>query len=186
MTHFNVLLYDHALGPILRGYNAITPEFIRDGAQNFFEHLLGPFRFVGNVLQLKFNNAGEEFQRFLANTIMGFGGLMDPASKMGLKKHPADLGLVLAHWGVGGGFHIVLPLLGPSNLRDALTLPALWYASPVGYLKPAWVSTAVGAYSFGNELSFRLDEVDAIYHNALNLYPFLRDAYEQRREELSK
>lgn len=186
ITNFNVTLYDYTLNPILKGYNAITPEFIRTGARNFFDNLLSPLRFVGNVLQFKFDNAGEEFQRFLANTVMGFGGLMDPASKMGLKKHPADLGLVLAHWGVGEGFHIVLPILGPSNLRDTLTLPALWYASPVSYLEPAWASMAVGAYSFGNELSFKLDEIDEIYHNTPNLYPFLRDAYEQRRDELSK
>lgn len=186
MTGFNVALYSYALNPLLKGYNAITPEFFRTGARNFFDNLLGPLRFVGNVLQFKFHYAGEELQRFLANTIIGFGGLMDPASKMNLTKHPADLGLVLAHWGVGGGFHIVLPILGPSNLRDTLALPALWYASPSSYLEPAWVSVTVGAYSFANELSLRLDELDELYFNTPNLYPFLRDAYEQRREELSK
>lgn len=122
MTSFNVALYDYSLRPILKGYNAITPEFIRTGVRNFFDNLFAPLRFVGNVLQFKFEEAGEEFKRFSANTIMGFGGIMDPASKMGLKKHPADLGTVLAHWGVGSGFHIVLPILGPSNLRDTLTL----------------------------------------------------------------
>ncbi|MCW1844639.1 MlaA family lipoprotein, partial [Campylobacter jejuni] len=155
-------------------------------ARNFFDNLLAPLRFVSNVLQFKFEEAGEEFKRFTANTIMGFGGLMDVASKMGLKKHPADLGTVLAHWGVGSGFHIVLPILGPSNLRDTLTLPATWYASFTAYIDPTWASIAISAYGFGNELSFRLDEIDEIYHNTPNLYPFLRDAYEQRRNELSK
>lgn len=186
MTSFNVALYDYGLRPVLKGYNAITPEFIRLGVRNFFDNLLAPLRFVGNVLQFKFEEAGEEFKRFAANTIMGFGGLMDVASKMGLKKHPADLGTVLAHWGVGSGFHIVLPILGPSNLRDTLTLPATWYTSFTAYIDPTWASIAISAYGFGNELSFRLDEIDEIYHNTPNLYPFLRDAYEQRRNELSK
>ncbi|EAJ1396829.1 VacJ family lipoprotein [Campylobacter coli] len=186
MTSFNVALYDYSLRPILKGYNAITPEFIRTGVRNFFDNLFAPLRFVGNVLQFKFEEAGEEFKRFSANTIMGFGGIMDPASKMGLKKHPADLGTVLAHWGVGSGFHIVLPILGPGNLRDTLTLPATWYASPTAYIDPTWASIAISAYGFGNELSFRLDEIDEIYYNTPNLYPFIRDAYEQRRNELSK
>ncbi|HEG8541000.1 TPA: VacJ family lipoprotein [Campylobacter coli] len=186
MTSFNVALYDYSLRPILKGYNAITPEFIRTGVRNFFDNLFAPLRFVGNVLQFKFEEAGEEFKRFSANTIMGFGGIMDPASKMGLKKHPADLGTVLAHWGVGSGFHIVLPILGPSNLRDTLTLSATWYASPTAYIDPTWASIAISAYGFGNELSFRLDEIDEIYYNTPNLYPFIRDAYEQRRNELSK
>ncbi|MFQ6342689.1 VacJ family lipoprotein [Campylobacter sp. VTCC 70190] len=186
MTDFNVALYDYALRPMLKTYNTITPEFFRVGARNFFDNLLAPLRFVANVLQFKFENAGEEFKRFVANTTMGFGGLRDVASKMGLKKHPADLGTVLAHWGVGSGFHIVLPVLGPSNLRDTLSLPALWYAIPTAYIEPNWLSIAVSAYGFGNELSFALDEIDEIYHNTPNLYPFLRDAYEQRRNELSK
>ncbi|EAI2504596.1 VacJ family lipoprotein [Campylobacter jejuni] len=186
MTSFNVALYDYGLRPVLKGYNTITPEFIRLGVRNFFDNLLAPLRFVGNILQFKFEEAGEEFKRFTANTIMGFGGLMDVASKMGLKKYPADLGTVLAHWGVGSGFHIVLPILGPSNLRDTLALPATWYASFTAYIDPTWASIAISAYGFGNELSFRLDEIDEIYHNTPNLYPFLRDAYEQRRNELSK
>ncbi|TKX32235.1 MlaA family lipoprotein [Campylobacter aviculae] len=186
MTDFNVALYNYGFRPILKGYSAITPEFLRIGVRNFFDNLFSPLRFVGNVLQFKFEEAGEEFKRFIANTILGFGGLMDPASKMGFKKHPADLGTVLGHWGVGGGFHLVLPVLGPSNLRDTLSLPAIWYANPIGYIDPSWASIVISAYGFGNELSLRLDEIDEIYYNTPNLYPFLRDAYEQRRQELSK
>lgn len=186
VMNFNVALYDYGLRPILKTYNTITPEFARVGARNFFDNLLSPLRFVANILQCKFEEAGEEFKRFSANTLMGFGGLMDVASKMGLKKHPADLGTVLAHWGVGSGFYIVLPILGPSNLRDTLALPVTWYANPTAYIDPTWASIALSAYELGNELSFRIDEIDEIYHNTPDLYPFLRDAYEQRRDELSK
>lgn len=186
MTNFNVALYDYGFRPVLKGYEVITPEFVRVGARNFFSNLLFPLRFVGNLFQFKFEESGEELKRFAVNTIMGFGGLMDPASKMGIKKHPADFGTILAHWGVGSGFHLVLPILGPSNLRDTLSLPVDWLLSPTAYLDPTWVSIATSAYGFGNELSFRTDELDELYHNTPNLYPFLRDAYEQRRKELSK
>ncbi len=185
MTVFNVWIYDYGFYPLLKGYNIIIPEFIRISVRNFFDNLSSPLRFIGNTLQFKFEESGEEFKRFTANTIMGFGGLMDLASKMGLKKHPADIGTILAHWGVGSGFHIVLPILGPSNLRDALSLPATLYANPSTYMQTNW-AIATNTYSFINELSFKLDEINTIYRDTPNLYPFLRDAYEQRRKELSK
>ncbi|MCW1360660.1 MlaA family lipoprotein [Campylobacter sp. US33a] len=186
MTSFNVTLYDYSFRPILKGYNAITPEFVRVGTRNFFDNLIFPLRFIGNVLQFKLANAGEEIKRFSVNTVFGFFGFIDAASKTGIQKHPADIGSVLAHWGVGNGFHIVLPVLGPSNLRDTLALSADWFLVPTAYIDPTWLSVGVSAYGFGNELSFRTDEIDEIYHNTPNLYPFLRDAYEQRRIKLSQ
>ncbi|MCX2683177.1 MlaA family lipoprotein [Campylobacter sp. MIT 21-1685] len=186
MTNFNVTMYDFVFNPFLKGYNFIMPRAIRLAVKNFFDNLLSPLRFVSNALQFKFARAGEELKRFGVNTIMGFGGLIDSASAMGLQKYPADLGTVLAHWGVGGGFHIVLPFLGPSNLRDTLSLPVLWYSTPIAYLNPAWLSASITTYGFANEMSFQLDQIDELYHNTPKLYPFLRDAYEQRRKELSK
>jgi len=186
MTHFNVALYDYAFKPVLKVYNFVSPSFLRNGVKNFFSNLLAPLRFSSNLLQFKFHNAKEEIQRFSVNTIIGFLGFFDVASAMGLKKHPADFGTLLGHWGIGSGFHIVLPVLGPSNLRDALALGVDWFLTPSSYIKPSWTSFAVNSYGFANELSFHLDELDELYHNNANLYPFLRDAYEQRRMELSK
>ncbi len=186
MTSFNIALYDYGINPLLRGYNFVTPQFFREGVRNFFDNLLSPLRFLGNVLQFKFEQAGDEFKRFLANTLLGFGGVRDVASIMGIEKHRADMGTVLAHWGVGGGFHIVLPVLGPSNLRDTLALPIDWLLQPTAYLDDFWFKVAISAYAIGNDLSFNLDELDEIYHNTPNVYPFIRDAYEQRRIELSK
>ena len=85
MTNFNIALYDYGFRPILKGYNAITPEFFRTGVRNFFDNLLAPLRFIGNVFQFKFNEAGDEFKRFVANTILGFGGVRDVASVMGIQ-----------------------------------------------------------------------------------------------------
>lgn len=193
MTHFNVALYTYALRPIAKGYEFIMPEFARVGIKNFFSYIAMPIRFAGNVLQFKFKEAGTELKRFGVNTIFGFFGLIDAASKGGIPIHHADFGLVLAHWGVGGGFHFVLPVLGPSNLRDTLSIPVNWYASPITYITTydtsAWINwLSVGITSFGiiNSVSFETQTLDTIYNNTPNLYPFLRDAYEKRRMEMAK
>lgn len=193
MTRFNVALYTYALRPIAKGYEFVMPEFARVGIKNFFSYIAMPIRFAGNVLQFKFKEAGTELKRFGVNTIFGFFGLIDAASKDGIPLHHADFGLVLAHWGVGSGFHFVLPVLGPSNLRDTLSIPVNWYASPVTYIATydtnAWINwLSVGITSFGiiNSVSFETQTLDAIYYNTPNLYPFMRDAYEKRRMEMAK
>lgn len=193
MTQFNVALYTYALRPIAKGYEFVMPEFARVGIKNFFSYIAMPIRFAGNVLQFKFKEAGTELKRFGVNTIFGFFGLIDAASKGGIPIHHADFGLVLAHWGVGGGFHFVLPVLGPSNLRDTLSIPMNWYASPITYVATydtsAWINwLSVGITSFGiiNSVSFETQTLDTIYNNTPNLYPFLRDAYEKRRMEMAK
>lgn len=193
MTSFNVGLYTYILRPVAKGYEFIVPEFARVGIKNFFSYIAMPIRFGGNLLQFKFKEAGTELKRFGVNTIFGFFGLIDAASKGGIPLHHADFGLVLAHWGVGGGFHFVLPVLGPSNLRDTLSIPVNWYASPITYVatydSSAWINwLSVGITSFGiiNSVSFETKTLDAIYNNTPNLYPFLRDAYEKRRMDMAK
>lgn len=151
-----------------------------------------PIRFVGNALQLKFKEAGVELKRFGINTIFGFFGLIDAASKGGIPLHHADFGLVLAHYGVGSGFHFVLPVLGPSNLRDTLSIPVNWYASAITYIPTEsstwvnWFNVGVTSFAILNTMSFETKTLDAIYYNTPNLYPFLRDAYEKRRIEMAK
>lgn len=193
MTRFNVALYTYALRPIAKGYEFVMPEFARVGIKNFASYINMPIRFLGNVLQLKFKEAGTELKRFGVNTIFGFFGLIDAASKAQIPLHHADFGLVLAHWGVGGGFHFVLPVLGPSNLRDTLSIPVNWYASPITYAatydSSAWINwLSVGTTSFVmiNEVSLNTPTLDEIFYKTPNLYPFLRDAYEKRRMEMAK
>ena len=192
MTSFNVGLYTYFMRPIARGYDFIVPDFLQTAVKNLFTYISMPIRFVGNALQFKFKEAGTELKRFGVNTIFGFFGLIDAASKAGIPLYNADFGLVLAHWGVGGGFHFVLPVLGPSNLRDTLTFPVNLYASPTHYIdmdRKTWLSWyGIGLTSLGiiNELSLNTKTLDEIYYNTPNLYPFLRDAYEKRRLELSK
>lgn len=193
MTRFNVALYTYALRPIAKGYEFVMPEFARLGIKNFASYINMPIRFLGNVLQLKFKEAGTELKRFGVNTIFGFFGLIDAASKAQIPLHHADFGLVLAHWGVGGGFHFVLPVLGPSNLRDTLSIPVNWYASPITYAATYdssawinWLSVGITSFVMINEVSLNTPTLDEIFYKTPNLYPFLRDAYEKRRMEMAK
>lgn len=193
MTRFNVALYTYALRPIAKGYEFVMPEFAGLGIKNFASYINMPIRFLGNVLQLKFKEAGTELKRFGVNTIFGFFGLIDAASKAQIPLHHADFGLVLAHWGVGGGFHFVLPVLGPSNLRDTLSIPVNWYASPITYAATYdssawinWLSVGITSFVMINEASLNTPTLDEIFYKTPNLYPFLRDAYEKRRMEMAK
>ena len=193
MTSFNVGFYTYVMRPVVLGYEFVMPEFARVGIKNIFTYTSMPIRFVGNLLQFKFKEAGTELKRFGFNTIFGFFGLIDAASKAKIPLYHADFGLVLAHWGVGSGFHFVLPILGPSNLRDTLSIPFNWYASPTSYLKADdssafinWLSVGITSFAIMNEVSFQTKTLDEIYYNTPNLYPFLRDAYEKRRMEMAK
>ncbi|TQR59071.1 MlaA family lipoprotein [Campylobacter troglodytis] len=192
MTSFNVGFYSYVMRPVVVGYDYIMPDFMQIGIKNIFTYISMPLRLVGNLLQFKFKNSSDELKRFAFNTVFGFFGLIDAATKVQIPLHHADFGLVLAHWGVGGGFHFVLPILGPSNLRDTVSMPVNWYASPTHYIdtnRKTWLSWyGIGLTSLGiiNEVSFQIQTLDEIYYNTPNLYPFLRDAYEKRRMEMAK
>ena len=132
MTTFNDKLYINVLNPVATGYSNTLPQSFRISVSNFFDNLLFPIRFVNNLLQFKFQNCTEELGRFVVNTIWGLGGFMDPASsELGWKAHNEDFGQTLGFYGVGEGFHVVLPFLGPSNLRDMVGLVADGYVSPI-------------------------------------------------------
>ncbi|MDP7622381.1 MAG: VacJ family lipoprotein, partial [SAR324 cluster bacterium] len=123
MTEFNDGFYVYFVDPVARGYRWVLPYAARSGVKNFFHNLLFPLRFVNNALQLKIKNAGEEFLRFSINSTIGILGFWDPAKDLfGLEAHEEDFGQTLGYYGVGGGFHVVLPFLGPSNLRDMFSL----------------------------------------------------------------
>lgn len=186
MTGFNVGFYRYFARPAISVYDFVMPDFAQVGIRNFASNLAMPLRLSSLLLQFKFAEAGAELKRFSVNVVFGFFGLIDAASNAGIAKHPADFGTALAHWGVGGGFHLVLPFLGPSNLRDTLAMPVSWYLSPTGYIEPFYASAGTNAFLIGNEMSLEKDVIDELYFNTPNLYPFLRDAYEQRRAKMSE
>ena len=194
MTSFNDVIYVNVFNPVASGYASIMPKTGRVGIANFFDNLLFPVRFTNNLLQLKFHNSLEELGRFLINTTFGLGGFMDPAkTELGWKQHNEDFGQTLGFYGVGDAVHIVLPLLGPSNLRDMFGLAADFYidptsstgASDIGYKIPQNMiqSTSISMASRVNSLSLQLGQYEALKKDALDLYPYLRDVYNQVRKK---
>jgi phospholipid-binding lipoprotein MlaA len=197
MTTFNDKVFIYALNPTAKGYAYILPKTVRSGVSNFFNNLLFPLRFTNNLLQLKFQNSAEELGRFLINTTFGLAGFMDPAkTEFGWQQHDEDFGQTLGFYGVGEGFHIVLPFLGPSNLRDIVGLAADSYVSPlsntgssdIAYKIPNTQvqSFAITASDTINSTSLRIGLYESLKKDAFDLYPYFRDLYNQRRNTLIK
>lgn len=184
MTDVNDTILVNVLEPVASGYRVVLPEVARLGIERFFNNLLFPVRLLNNVLQLKITNAGEESLRFGVNTTIGILGFTDPAKDwLKLEAHPEDFGQTLGFYGVGGGFHIVLPVLGPSNLRDMIGLLPDNLMNPVSYLQPVEATLGVSAVDAVNNTSLHYAEYESIKKDAVDLYPFLRDIYEQNRNK---
>lgn len=191
MTSFNDTLFTYILNPISQKYAYVIPEFMRIGISNALHNLQFPIRFTNNVLQAKFHNASEETVRFLVNSTIGIGGLFDPANtQLHLYPHKEDFGQTLGYYGVGSGFHVVLPVLGASNLRDIVGLTVDGYLSPLIYDKrlikykiPQNYTQSFGIYGWDaiNKNSLHLGAYENLKKDAIELYPFLRDIYEQKR-----
>ena len=192
MTSFNDTLYVYVLDPVLlKGYNYI-PEPVRVSVNNFFDNLYFPVSVTNNILQLKFKNTGTESLRFVINSTLGVLGLFDPAlSWFGLEEHQEDFGQTLGYYGVGGGFHIVLPFFGPTNLRDLTGDFIDFYVNPIYYvdirkynlLQNSYQSWGVITYKKFNKISLYTKEYENVRQDALDLYPFMRDLYEQNRQK---
>ena len=191
MTSFNDGMITYALNPVSEAYGYVIPEPIRIGISNAFHNIQFPIRFINNLLQGKFQNVSDETERFIVNSTIGLAGLMDPAKEyMHILPHNEDFGQTLGFYGVGPGFHIVLPFFGPSNVRDLAGITLDAYASPLvnirgleNYKIPDnfTQSAAIAAWYFVNKNSLELGQYESLKKDALELYPFLRDIYEQKR-----
>ena len=182
MTQVNDRLYFWLFKPVAQGYRAVVPEEARLAVGRFFRNLLMPVRFANNLLQLKPKRAGTELTRFVLNTTIGVLGFGDPAAnRFDLQAYPEDFGQTLGYYGVGSGFHIVLPLLGPSNLRDTIGLVPDYFLDPVSYIEGSDARLAVRAYDRVNYTSLHIGEYESLKKDAVDLYTFLRDSYEQHR-----
>lgn len=175
---FNDTLDRYALKPIAQGYDTITPEPVQTGVGNFFSNLDEVRTIINSGLQWKWANAGTASGRFLLNSTLGVGGLLDPASEMGWNAREEDFGQTLAVWGVGEGPFVVLPLLGGRTLRHAGGLPADMYADPLTYLEDD--ATRYGL-RFLNLVDYRASVLDQEALIRGDRYSFLRDTYLQRR-----
>lgn len=181
MDRFNEELDKAVLKPVATAYEAVLPQPVRSGVGNFFGNLGDVWSFVNNVLQGKPEGALHSFWRVVVNTTIGIGGLFDPASEMRLERHREDFGQTLGHWGVGPGPYVVLPLLGPSTLRDTLALPLDWMGHPRGQISDIPVRNSLTALEFVNVRARLLEAGDLLEGAALDPYSFKRDAWLQKR-----
>ncbi len=181
---FNDTLDRAALKPVAKGYKKVLPNWVRTGIGNFFDNLDTPTTIVNQLLQGKAKLAAKDTGRFLMNTIVGLGGFIDVATKAGLDRHDEDFGQTLAVWGVPSGPFLELPLLGPSDLRDAPSRLVDYFTHPLYYADMKWQEqTAIKAVEVVQQRS-ELLSLDATLQNAFDPYDFMRNAWVQRREYL--
>lgn len=182
MFQFNDKLYFWFLKPVSTGYKAVVPGPVRSGVQNFFTNLGTPIRMAGCILQGKGHEAQVEFVRFWLNSTVGVLGLGDPAKNYPeLDLHDEDMGQTLATYGVGDGFYVVWPVLGPSTLRDTAGSVGDLFMNPVSYL-PIGVSAGMSGEHKLNQASFRTGDYESLKEAALDPYEAVRDAYIQHRK----
>jgi phospholipid-binding lipoprotein MlaA len=177
----NETVDDYVLKPVAKGYQAVTPSFVRSGVSNAFSNVGDVGTSVNNLLQGKPGNAVSDVGRFLVNSTLGVLGLFDVATGMGLEKHEEDFGQTLGSWGVESGPFLVLPLLGPSTLRDTFAKPIDSYTSYsryIGHVPTRYSVQALGLINFRAEL---LNTTSTLDEASLDKYQFIRDAYLQRR-----
>lgn len=166
--------------PVAKGYEKVTPKPIRTAISNFFSNLGDLSNAANNLLQLKITDATEDIMRFAFNSTFGIGGLLDWATPAGLPKHNEDFGLTLGHWGVPAGPYLVLPLFGPSSVRDGIGLAVDVRFNPLNYMEPA-LRNPLYVAQFVSKRSDLLGASDLLQAAALDKYSFVRDAFTQQR-----
>lgn len=177
---FNDKAYRYVLKPVARGLR-VLPTPVRVSMSNFFTNLRAPISAFSALLQADPKNAGSEAARFVVNTTVGIVGLFDPATSMGLIQDEEDLGQTLGRWGVGHGFYIVMPFVGPTSLRDvAGQIPSNTWNPLYRNLDNGEI-IAINVVSGEVELSLDQDTYEAFYDSALDPYAFFRSAWEQNR-----
>ena len=181
VSAFNEDLDDAVVRPVAKAYQHVLPELVRTGVSNFFGNISDIWSVLNNVLQLKPRESAEMVVRVGVNTVFGIAGVMDLATEMKLERHREDFGQTLGFWGVPTGPYVVLPVLGPSTLRDALALPVDAKGNLINSVNETSsrvslqvlrvVDIRAGLFGAGNFLD----------NAALDKYSFVRDAYLQRR-----
>jgi phospholipid-binding lipoprotein MlaA len=181
VTKFNDALDDNVLKPAATGYRDYIPQPVQTGVSNFFRNLSDVWSTVNNGLQLKGHDTAESLMRVVVNTTLGIYGLFDVATEIGLHRHPEDLGQTLGYWGVPDGPYVVLPLLGPSTLRDTSVIPV---ETSVDYVRQhddvPVRNTAIAVRTVDKRASL-LKTTDLLSEAAIDKYSFTRDSYLQYR-----
>ncbi len=185
MFRFNDSVDKAVIKPVATGYKKVMPEVARTGVTNFFSNLGDVWIGVNNILQGKVGPGVSDFGRFAINTTVGIFGLFDVASNAGLDKHNEDFGQTLGRWGMGTGPYVVLPILGPSDLRDGFsTLVVDWHGDPLWYVANIPTRNELVAAHFVDQRARLLDASQLLDEAALDPYVYMRSAYLQRRRSL--
>lgn len=184
----NDKLYFWVLNPVSRGYTKVAPEPVRVGVRNFFSNLGFPIRFVNCLLQGKFTGAGCEFERFFINSTLGLGGFIDMAEKeFGVKEYDEDFGQTLGHYGLGQGFYIYWPVLGPSSALETVGLAGDYFLDPIYYSDLKLMEKAgLKSYKIVNSTSLSLGDYEILKDSALDPYVAFREFYIQYRQNKIK
>jgi phospholipid-binding lipoprotein MlaA len=181
--YLNDKLYFWVMKPVAQGYSVIVRAPARTGIKNFFYNVAAPVRIANNILQGKARAAEAEWARFLYNATIGLLGFGNPAGKHPeLNPDEEDMGQTLAAYGLGDGFYLVWPLLGPSTLRDTAGMVGDRFLSPVAFVERWQDSLALSATKEVNNLSFRIGDYEALKKAALDPYESFRNAYIQLRQ----
>jgi len=183
---FNEIVYEFLLTPVATTYNTVLHETVRSGVSNAIDNISSPVTLGYDILQFELDRALTTIARFVVNTIAGIGGIADVASSIGLEEHSEDFGQTLGSYGVGEGLYLVLPLLGPSNPRDAIgDLVVDPYFDPLGlYLSntdrdaAGYARTGVSAVS---EFAGLMGELSQIKRTSVDYYAAIRSLYRQKR-----
>ena len=178
---FNDAMDKAVLKPVATGYQKVTPSLVQKGVTNFFGNLTDMWSVVNNALALKGRETGDSLGRVMLNTTVGLLGVVDVASDLGVERHTADFGLTLARWGVKSGPYVVLPLLGPSTLRDTVGWPVDNWGNPVNLIADEQSRTGAVVLKVVDTRAQLLGAGQVLEGAALDKYTFVRDAYLQRR-----
>lgn len=181
---FNQVVDKALVKPLAQGYDKVTPPEVKQVIGNFFSNLDDISVAFNNLLQGKPKAAGSDITRFALNTTIGIVGLADVATELGFPKNDEDFGQTLGVWGVGSGPYLVLPLLGPSTLRDAPARVVDAPLDPLFHYDDVRVRNSLFVVNLVNTRANLLPATDLVERVALDQYAFVRDAYLKRRASL--
>lgn len=180
---FNNTLDRAMIRPVAKGYRQVTPAPVRRSVGNFFNNLESPIVIVNDLLQAKFRQGGSDTARLAVNSTVGLLGFFDVATPMGLPAHDEDFGLTLAHWGLGPGPYLVLPFLGPSDVRDAIGRVGDYEVDPLWQWQQKPAKYELRAVQIV-DIRARFLPADRLLEGSIDPYLFMREAYLQHRRNL--
>jgi phospholipid-binding lipoprotein MlaA len=181
ISRFNDSLDENVLKPVATGYQDVTPDLVQKGVRNVFNNLSDIWSTVNNGLQLKGRDTAESLMRSVVNTVFGIYGVFDVATPIGLERHPEDFGQTLGAWGVPNGPYVVLPLFGPSTLRDTAGMPVDTSVDYVRNLDHIPTRNSAIALRVVDKRANLLGASNLLSEAAIDKYSFTRDAYLQYR-----